>query len=131
MINICSPGDKQTHSFSVTNEHFPEFQGKVVHKVCSTYVLAREIEWSTRQFVLEMLQEDEEGVGTMLTIDHESPALEGDEIIIEATVETMNGNELICSFTAICGNRLIARGKTGQRILKKEKLNQIISDINK
>ena len=51
------------------------FSGKVVHPVCATFALARDIEWTTRQFVLQMRDDDEEGIGTMLTIDHRSPAL--------------------------------------------------------
>lgn len=74
MINICKIGDRRQHSFKVSPEHFPVFQGRIVHEVCSTYVLAREIEWATRLFVLDMLESDEEGLGTMIRIDHISPA---------------------------------------------------------
>ena len=111
----------------VSAADFAAFQGKVVHKVCSTYVLAREIEWSSRQFVLKMREDDEEGVGTMLTIEHKSPAFEGEEINIEATVESLVGNELICTYKVTVGDRLIAHGKTGQKVLKRSKLAQIFS----
>ncbi|MFN3841262.1 MAG: thioesterase family protein, partial [Cyclobacteriaceae bacterium] len=95
----------------------------VVHPVCSTFTLAREIEWTTRQFVLEMRDEDEEGVGTFLSIDHRGPAFVGDEVVIKAWIDSLNGNELICGYEASVGSRLIAIGKTGQKILSKKKLD--------
>jgi predicted thioesterase len=131
MNNICQPGDKRIHSFRVNKDHFPSFEGNIVHEVCSTYVLAREIEWSTRLFVIDMLEESEEGVGTMLKIDHISPAFRDEEVKIEATVFSIKGNELICSFLAFVGDRVIAKGKTGQKIFKKDKLSQIFSDLSK
>jgi predicted thioesterase len=101
------------------------FQGKIVHPVCSTFTLAREIEWATRQFVLEMRDEDEEGIGTSITIDHQSPAFVGEEIIFTAWVDKMNGHELICSYEAKVDDRIIAAGQTGQKILKREKIAKI------
>lgn len=101
------------------------FLGKVVHPVCATYTLAREIEWATRQFVLEMREDDEEGIGTSLSIDHRGPAFIGEEIVITAWVEEINGHELICRYEAKVNDRLIAVGKTGQKILMREKIAQI------
>ena len=130
MIPNCKEGDSRKHTFTVNKDHFPSFKGGIVHHVCSTYVLAREIEWSSRLFVIEMLEEGEEGIGTMLKIDHFSPALEGELVEIVATVDSLKKNELICSFTAKAGDRVIARGNTGQKILSKGKLDQIFSDIS-
>lgn len=78
-------------------------------------------------FFLEMKEDDEEGVGTMLSIDHKSMAHLGDEVMITATVDLINGNEMICTIEAICNNRLIAVGKTAQKMLKKEKLYQLMN----
>jgi fluoroacetyl-CoA thioesterase len=99
----------------------------VVHPVCATFALAREIEWTTRQFVLEMIDPDEEGVGTYLSIDHKSPAFAGEEIIFTAKIDQLNNHELICSYEAKVNGRLIAVGKTGQKILKREKINRIFN----
>jgi predicted thioesterase len=111
----------------VSDLDFPVFKDKTIHNVCSTYSLAREIEWTTRLFVLDMIDEDEEGIGTMLEIDHLAPALEGQEIKIEANLESVHGKELICSYTVSVDGRTIAKGKTGQKILKKDKLLRIFS----
>jgi len=130
MNKNCKPGDKRIHSFKVSKDHFPSFEGKIVHEVCSTYVLAREIEWSTRLFVLDILEENEEGIGTMLKIDHFSPAFNEEKVIIEATLNYVKENEIVCSFHAMVGERVIAKGMTGQKIFKKDKLNQIFSDLS-
>jgi fluoroacetyl-CoA thioesterase len=72
---------------------------------------------------IEMKEDDEEGVGTMLSIEHKSPAFVGEEITFTASVETIIKNELICVIEARVGERIIATGKTGQKMLKREKLS--------
>lgn len=127
MKKIFRSGDSKQTSYVVTGEDVASFKGDVVHPVCATFTLAREIEWSTRQFVLEMREEDEEGVGTFLTIEHKSPAFVDEEIIFTVCYETLTGNELICSFEAKVGGRVVATGKTGQKILKRERINRIFT----
>jgi len=122
---IFKPGDKKQTHYLVKEIDVASFLGKVVHPVCATFTLAREIEWATRQFVLEMRDEDEEGIGTSLTIDHRGPAFVGDEIVFTAWVVEINGHELICNYEARVNDKLIAVGKTGQKILKREKIAQI------
>ncbi|MBX2946032.1 MAG: hypothetical protein KF725_09375 [Cyclobacteriaceae bacterium] len=127
MRDIFKSGDTKTYTHTVTPNDVAAFHGEIVHPVCSTFALARDIEWSTRQFVLEMRDDDEEGIGTFLSIEHKAPAFVGETVNIEAAVENITGHELICSYIARVGNRVIAVGKTGQKILKREKLNQLLS----
>lgn len=131
MKQVFKIGDRKQKSFVVKAEDEASFQGEVVHPVCATFSLAREIEWATRQYVLEMREEDEEGIGTSLTIDHVSPAFVGDEVVIESKVDAINDNELICSYTAFVNERVVAKGTTGQKILKREKLKRIFSKDGK
>lgn len=125
MKSIFKVGDTKQTRYTVQESDVASFHGKVVHPVCSTFTLAREIEWSTRQFVLEMREEDEEGIGTALSIDHRNPAFVGDEIIFTARVDEINGHELICTYEARVADRIIAVGKTGQKMLKRDKLARI------
>ena len=113
----------------VSQDDLASFDGEVVHKVCSTFALARNIEWATRQYVLEMKDEDEEGIGTFISIDHKSPALENEMLRIDSCVEKLDGHELICSYQVKVGDRIIAEGRTGQKILKKEKIEKIFSSF--
>jgi predicted thioesterase len=122
---IFKPGDQKSFSRKVEESDCAIFNGEMLHRVCSTFSLARDFEWSSRLFFLEMKDDDEEGVGTMLSIDHKSPAFVGEEILFTATVEKVEKNELICTIEAKVGSRQIATGKTGQKMLKKEKLSAL------
>ena len=131
MKNIFKVNDKKQHSKLVSESDLASFEVGMVHPFCSTFVLAREMEWSSRLFVLEMLDEDEEGIGTRLEINHLSPALEGEELIIEAIIDSIEQHEIICKIEVTVGERVIAKGITGQKILKKTKLANLIIDIQK
>lgn len=125
MKAIFQPGDSKTFTKKVTAADFVRFDADVLHAVYATYSLARDFEWSSRLFFLDMKDPDEEGVGTFLSIDHQSPAFEGDEVRITATVESLIGTELICTIEARVEDRIIAVGRTGQKMLKSERLNRI------
>lgn len=127
MKNIFKTGDQKHYRVRLTERDCATFHGELLHPVYSTFALARDFEWSSRLFFLEMKEDDEEGVGTMLSINHKSMAHCGDEVIITATVESIIENELICAVEAICNNRLVAVGKTGQKMLKKEKLYRLMN----
>ncbi|MCX2741573.1 thioesterase family protein [Pontibacter anaerobius] len=124
---MIKPGDTRTYVKHVTAADFARFDDGLVHAVCSTFSLAQAAEWAGRLFVLELKAEDEEGIGTFLTINHKSPVFEGEDVTIEATLKKYEGNEVICSYTAKVGDRLVADGETGQKILKKEKLAKILA----
>ena len=125
MKDIFKTGDKKEYRKTVQSHDVAAFHGQTVHPVCSTFSLARDIEWTTRQFVLEMRDEDEEGIGTFITIEHKAPAFVDDEIIFTGIVQKINGHELTCIFEAHVGDRLIARGTTGQKILKRERIDKL------
>ncbi len=130
MKDIFKPGDQKIYRKVVTEQDQAAFHGEVLHAVCSTFALGRDFEWSSRLFFIEMKEDDEEGVGTFLSINHKSPAFVGEELTITATVEKIERNELICSIEAACGDRLIATGKTGQKMLTKEKLKSLFTPNN-
>ncbi|MBX0331719.1 hypothetical protein K3G39_00555 [Pontibacter sp. HSC-14F20] len=123
-------GDTKVYRKIITAADFARFDDGLVHAVCSTFSLAQAAEWAGRLFVLEMKEKDEEGIGTFLTINHKSPAFEGDTIEIIAQLKSQEGNNVICSFEARVGDRLVADGETGQKILKKEKLASVLATTN-
>ena len=131
MKSVYKINDKKQHLKLVGTNDLASFDAGMVHPFCATFVLAREMEWSSRLFVLDMLDDDEEGIGTKLEINHLSPAIEGEELMIEAVIVELDKNEIICSITVSVGKRIIARGITGQKILKKTKLASLIIDIQK
>ncbi|RPD42498.1 thioesterase family protein [Chitinophaga barathri] len=125
MLDKFKPGDTKTFERVVTKADCAMFDSGPVHPVYATFALARDAEWCCRLFVLEMKEEDEEGIGTMISVNHVSPAPEDVVVLFTATVKSLRGNEIICSYVAYCGERLVASGETGQKILKKEKLETL------
>ena len=123
------PGDIRRHSYEITETDFATFQSGTVHEVCSTFALAREMEWSSRLFVLDMKEPHEEGVGTELEIVHHSPAFLGELLQFTATINSLKDHELICDIEVRVNDRLVATGKTGQKILNKEKVSQIFTRL--
>jgi fluoroacetyl-CoA thioesterase len=129
MKNPFSPGDTRTFTHVVTEQDTATFDSGQVHPVYATFALARDAEWSGRLFVLEMKEDDEEGIGTGLNIRHCSPALIGQEVIFTATLTEVNGNEVVTDFKVTTGDRLIAEGRQWQKILKREKIEKLFRSL--
>jgi fluoroacetyl-CoA thioesterase len=131
MKNIFKPGDKKHFSHRIAESDIAAFDGNVVHEVYATFSLARDAEWCSRLFVLDMKEEGEEGIGTFLSVEHKAAAFVGEEINFTAWVDHIERNELICFFEARVNDRIIAIGKTGQKILSFEKLKTVLSRSSK
>jgi predicted thioesterase len=113
----------------VLQDDLATFEAGNVHPFYSTFALGRDVEWACRQFVLNMKDDDEEGIGTFLNINHKSPAMLGDQVTISAKIIHLHGNTVDCEFSVKVGERLIADGTQGQKILKKEKLARIVAEL--
>ena len=131
MKNIFKPGDVKNHRFVVKEADVAAFGVELVHNVCSTFTLAREMEFTSRLFIQEVKEEDEEGIGSGITIEHQAPALPGEELVIESKLEEIRGNTLFCSVEVRVGNRLVASGTTEQKVLKKSKIIEIFENLRK
>ena len=128
---IFNIGDKKYFERLVRQEDVAAFESGTVHQLYATFAIARDAEWSSRLFVLEMKEENEEGIGTFVNVKHLSPCLIDETVLFEATIDELKGNEVNCSFTAKVGERLIAEGSTGQKILLKEKIEKIVEGLKK
>ncbi len=126
MKNIFQKGDVRKYSRKVSKNDIAAFDTGTVHEIYSTFALARDAEWSGRLFVLEMKEENEEGIGTQINIVHKSMAFVDDEVLFESVFEKINEQgEIITSFKAYSKGRLIAEGTQAQKILKKEKIARV------
>ena len=128
---LFKEGDLKNFTRKVTSADTAIFESGQVHPVYATFAIARDAEWVCRLFVLEMKEDDEEGIGTFVSVNHLSPALMGEEVVFEAMVTKIEKNEIVCSYKATCGNRIIAEGDNKQKILKKTRVEQIFSGIKK
>jgi len=129
MKNLFQTGDVRIFKKIVNAADQAIFNDELLHPVYSTFALARDFEWSSRLFFLELKEADEEGVGTFLHLDHKSPAFVGEEVVFQAIVESIDGPNMICHIEATVGDRLIAVGKTGQKMLKKDRLKEIFKKL--
>ncbi|MGI9190563.1 MAG: thioesterase family protein [Chitinophagaceae bacterium] len=130
MKNVFHTGNKKEFIRVVRPEDIAQFDSGTVHPVYATFALARDAEWSGRLFVLDMKEEHEEGIGTRLDIQHVSPAFVGQTVRFEACFEEITAKgEIINSFEAFVGERLIAKGRQGQRILPKEKIEKRFNEL--
>jgi predicted thioesterase len=130
MKKIFQEGDKKIFKKTVTLADLATFPSGEVHPFYSTFALTRDAEWSSRLFVLDIKEADEEGIGTFVEIYHQSPALEGEVVTFEATLISLEKNNVVCDILAQVGERTIANGKTGQKVIKKEKLELLKASIN-
>ncbi|MEX0968165.1 MAG: hotdog domain-containing protein [Bacteroidia bacterium] len=129
MKNLFNPGDKKTYRHQVRAADTAVFESGPVHPVYATFALARDAEWVCRLFVLEMKDEDEEGIGTMVSVYHHAPAAVGQTVEFTAEVISIKDNSILCRYEGKVGERLIASGEQEQKILKKERLARLFQKI--
>ncbi len=129
MLNPFQIGDVKQFTKEVLPSETATFDVGEVHPFYGTFALARDAEWSSRLFVLEMKEEHEEGIGTYVNIKHLSPAMVGETVLFEATLKSVERNNVICEIKVKVGDRLIAEGETGQKILTKERLDQLAESL--
>lgn len=129
MKNRLVIGDKRSFVHKIGTDDIATFDTGKVHPVCSTFALAKYIEWTSRIFVIEIKDETEEGIGSFLQIDHVSPAFIDQELLIEAEIISIVKNELTCAITVYVSDRVIAKAQTGQKLLKKDRINEIFSSL--
>ncbi|MDZ4668008.1 MAG: hypothetical protein SGJ00_09000 [bacterium] len=130
MKNVFEIGSVQTYEIIVAAKDTATFDSGRVHPVYATFALGRDAEWCCRLFVLEMKEDDEEGIGTFLSVEHKQPALIGEKVKFIAIVSKLDRNEIICTYEAFVGQRMVAKGEQGQKILKKERLEKLFNDIS-
>lgn len=120
-----APGVTTEVEIDVTPEMAPDYGGKIVHPVYSTWSMIHHMEMAGRKIILPFLDEHEEAVGTHVSAEHTAPARIGRRVRIVAEIEGVRGNKVTCRMTAYCGPRVLGHGKTVQAVLKKERLEAL------
>lgn len=122
------PGVEREVSFVVTEDMCPAFDGVVVHHVCATWTLVHYMELAGRHVLVDFLEDGEEGVGSSVTCEHVAPAPVGSEVTVRATATRVTGRVLDCDVVCRKGDRVIARGTTGQRVFPRAVLKRILHE---
>jgi predicted thioesterase len=129
MKQIFADGAVKIYTKLVTHSDTATFDSGTVHQVYATFAIARDSEWAGRLFVLDMLEEGEEGIGTFVHIQHLQPALVGETVVITAILKGVEKNNIVCEIEARVNNRLIATGETGQKILPKSRIEELFASL--
>ncbi len=110
----------------VTEDMCPAFDGVIVHRLYSTWSMAHHMELAARKVLAPHLDEDEEGIGSSLSIEHLAPTPVGHTVRIVAEAIDVDATTVVCALTAYDGDRLVGRGRQVQRVLPKRKLKALI-----
>lgn len=121
-------GTQRDISFVVTLDMCPEFDGVVVHKVCATWTIVEYMEKAGRLVLIDFLEPHEEGVGSHVSCDHLNPAPVGSTVRVIATAADVMDRELICDTVAFVGDRMIASGKTIQKVMPRAVLKRLLGE---
>ncbi|WP_404428216.1 thioesterase family protein [Sutcliffiella horikoshii] len=119
-------GAKHSIQITVTNEMFAKFEGELVHPVYSTAMMVYHMEWVSRQIILGILDESEEGMGAEVKVKHLAPAKEGTILTLEATVVALKKNFIITKVLISSEDRVVGEGEVTQVILPKSKIKTMI-----
>jgi predicted thioesterase len=113
--------------FQVTAEHTISFDG--LPPVLSTPWLIWFVEHAALELVKPHLDENELTVGTRIELDHQSPAVEGEQIQCEARLILIDGNALTFQCRAMCAGRTISRGLHKRAVVNRERLRRRLESL--
>lgn len=108
-----------------------QFDGKVVHHLYSTSSLVHHMEWVARLIILDYLEDDEEGMGSRVSVAHMSPTLPGMKVKLTAVVCELIDNRVNCEVMAATAHGLIAKGRVEQRIVKRAWIETKMEELAK
>jgi len=125
-------GDTARITITVTEDMCPAFDGVVVHRVYSTWSMAHHMELAARKLLKDHLADDEEGIGSHLSIDHLAPVPVGHTVRIMARAAKIGRTTLVCDMIAYHvrpdeSERIVGKGTQVQRILTRKKLEGLIA----
>lgn len=113
----------------VTPDMTAKFFGSTVHPLYATFAIVEHAEYASRQAIISFLDVDEDAVGSMVEIEHITAAPVGAIVAIEAIVTGVEGKTITCDFIVRRGDSIIARGRSGQRVVDRERLKERIARL--
>lgn len=121
------PGIIALLDITVTPDMFAQFGGDLVHPAYSTVSMVYHMEWASRLIILPYLEDDEEGMGSAVSVQHLAPCRLGDQLTIKAILKHVEGNVIMTSTEVTCQNELVGSGEVKQVILPKTKINHLLT----
>jgi predicted thioesterase len=130
-VRVIPPGFTAHHHVLVTPSMTVDFEVEdddrlgALHPVYATYWLAKHLELVSRKIILPYLEDDEEGIGYRVEVDHLASALPGMRVEVTGVFDQQTGNRVhvTCQAVSELGD-VIGRGSTVQVILAKTRLDE-------
>ncbi len=113
----------------VTHDMTVEFEGRALHELCSTYWLSHLAELVSRMVVEPYLEEEEDSVGTGLSIRHHSSAGVGHRIDLKAVCTEYRKNYVKTEVETREGDRLISTSVVHQVLVPKSYLEKLEAEL--
>jgi len=90
-------------------------------RVYATPWMVRDIEHTARDWLIEHLDEDEDTVGTHVSVDHIAATVEGDSVEVTITVDEVNGRAILMSAHVKDSLEDVGLGKHNRFVVDKSK----------
>ncbi len=119
MKNGLRTGDQSSVSFVVDEGMVAAFEGRIVHRVLSTFHLVYYSELAARKLVEPFLDEEEEAAGTKICLKHIAATEIGDRVEVTAKLKKIDGRQIVCDIAAVNSFGKICRGTQIQKVIKK------------
>lgn len=110
-------GETATLEVTVSADMTARVGGEEIHPVYGTTALVGHVEQVCRQLLVPHLEPGEEGVGHAIELTHRAPAPVGATLVLTATVQRVERQELMCEVLVRHGTRMVARGSFVQRVV--------------
>jgi fluoroacetyl-CoA thioesterase len=121
-------GHTATLEVMVTPSMFAQFEGRIVHPTYSTVSMVYHMEWASRQIILPFLEEEEEGMGAAVSVQHLAPAPEGSQLRIIAELINYERNIVVTKVSVLHDTELVGTGEVKQVLLPKEKIEKMLTN---
>ena len=103
-----------------------------VHPVYATYSMARHFEEAGRKLLLPHLDDDEDGLGRSVAVEHLAPSWVGDRLTVEARCTEVHGNRITCACrTTDADGREVGTGSTVQVVLPRTVLDRALGPASR
>lgn len=115
-------------SITVTDNMTAHLEGRLIHRVLSTYWLCYYAEVVARRAIEPYFEPSENAIGGLVEIRHHAMAPVGASVCIIAKVNEMKGKKIVCEIEAKHGDRLIASGTQIQIVLPDMEIKKMVED---
>ncbi|GMA49379.1 hypothetical protein GCM10025857_07360 [Alicyclobacillus contaminans] len=120
-------GHVESVEITVTDDMCPAFEGRVVHQTLSTVSMVYYMEWVARLTILPYLEDDEEGIGGGVSVQHLAPAPVGKSVVFYAEVTEVDGRRVVCRVWAEHDKARVGEGEVVQYLLPKVRIDARIA----